>query len=1120
MNRWVLHFYKSSVLSKNPRLFSGLKNFRSNLSVIRSFSLFGCLALLFFSCEKSKEAQLFKTLTAGETGLAFSNNLDTLSEVSILDYLYFYNGGGVAVGDLNNDQLPDVYFTSNMGKNKLFLNKGNFKFEDVTEKAGVAGKSDWNSGVVMADVNGDGNLDIYVCAVVGINGFEGKNELFINNADGTFTEASGEFGLDFETYSSSAAFFDYDNDGDLDMYLLNHAVHSVNSFGPAKIREKRVYESGDKLLRNDNNYFVDVSEEAGIFGGYNSYGLGVVNADFNLDGFTDIYVCNDFHEDDYFYLNNGDGTFTESIKDYFGHTSRFSMGNDVADINHDGLPDLISLDMLPEDEKVLKASDGDEGIDVLELRINQLQYHYQFTRNMLQINQGDHFVETALYSGVAATDWSWSALFADYNSDGEEDLFVFTGIPKRPNDLDYIKYLSNEEIQKKINQTNLVDREALKLMPSGVVKNYLFEGQAGIKFKDRSDEWIKNTPVISNGAALADFDNDGDLDVITNNLNQGPFIYQNRTDSQSNYLKIKLRYKEKNLFGTGTKVLSYHQGILQSKQMFTTRGFQSSSDPVVHFGYGVQPKVDSLLVVWPDNSIQKLIDVQTDQTLEIAYKKNLPVVSLKRLYSTKKTLFKKVSIDSFGIDYAHKENRYTDFNRQKLIPYKISDKGPAVAVGDLNQDGLDDLFFGSSIYGKSEVYFQKDGKFEKSGQPNIEKDSLFEDIDAAIADFNKDGNNDLYVLSSGGEYYRDSKYLLDRIYSGKDEFSLAEAVLPEIYANSSVVRPCDFDQDGDLDLFVGGGYVSFDFGKIPESYLLENTNGRFEKIDNAEILHAGMITDARWSDIDLDGDQDLVVVGEWMSPTVFLNDQGRFIRKTDFLETPLNGLWQQLEFFDIDQDGDLDIVLGNWGLNSKFKASKEFPMQMIYGDIDQNKTTETIISIEKGGKYYPLMGLDEMAAQLTLLKKKFNDYASFAGKTTGEIFDQTLLENTTQYQVHELASGYLLNTNGKYTFKPFSEELQLAPLTRFLKADFDGDGKEELLCGGNFFGVIPFHGRFDAFQGYLIKDVQNITATPKLGLNLFSKMVRGLKKIKIGNRDYLLVVPNNEKPELYLIEEN
>ncbi len=500
------------------------------------------MVFLSLSCG-SKEGELFKNPTPKETGITFENTLTETDDLNILDYLYFYNGGGVSTGDINNDGLADIFFSGNMVKNKLYLNKGGLKFEDITELAGVAGNSSWNTGTVMGDVNGDGLLDIYVCAVVGINGFDGYNELFINQGNSTFVESAEEYGLDFDSFSSSATFLDYDLDGDLDIYLLNHAVHTQESFGKADLRFKRNYQTGDKLLRNENGKFIDVSEEAGIYGGVNGYGLSVAVSDFNQDGYPDIYVGNDFHEDDYYYLNNGDGTFTEGIKKYFGHTTRFSMGTDVADINHDGWPDILSLDMLPEDETVLKSSEGDDNIQTQKLRIEKFGYHYQFTRNMLHLNQpGSSFAEIALYSGIAATDWSWSGLFGDYDQDGEQDLFISNGIPKRPNDLDFINFASNDQIKKKINNTKLVDQQALDMMPSAKVHNYLFKGTSDLLFEDKSGSWIVNDTLISGATAMADFDNDGDLDLVTNNINSPASLYINKTDGKNNYLKIKLKY--------------------------------------------------------------------------------------------------------------------------------------------------------------------------------------------------------------------------------------------------------------------------------------------------------------------------------------------------------------------------------------------------------------------------------------------------------------------------------------------------------------------------------------------------------------------------------------------------
>ncbi len=1078
------------------------------------------LLLVLLSCQKKEKDLLFDEMNGRDVGIDFVNRVADTQELSILDYLYFYNGGGVAVGDINNDGLTDIYLVSNLENNKLYLNKGNFQFEDITESAGVSGSSEWNSGTTMADVNGDGYLDLYVCAVVGINGFEGVNELFINNQDGTFTESAKKYGLDFESYSSTASFFDYDNDGDLDMYLLNHAVHSVNSFGPASIRDNRVYESGDKLMRNDGGTFVEVSDEAGIFGGYNSYGLGIATSDFNNDGFIDIYICNDFHEDDYFYLNNGDGTFSESLKQYFGHTSRFSMGSDVADINHDGFMDLITLDMLPEEEKVLKSSDGDEGLDILDLRIKKLGYHFQFSRNMLQINQGgENFLESALLSGVAATDWSWSALFEDYNLDGEMDLFVFTGIPKRPNNLDYIKYFSNEEIQKKIDQTNLIDQEALKLMPSGNVKNYIFEGGSGIRFKDQTGNWISNDTLISNGAAYADFDNDGDIDVITNNLNRPPTLYKNKGNTLGSFLSLQFEYGKQNVFGLGTKVITFDRGKIQVKQLFTTKGFQSSSEPLLHFGFGRTTVIDSLWVIWPDQTVQKLYNQKTNEKLVVKVSKTREKLLPYHPSDNDQKVFIPINIDSLGITYEHVENDYNDFNRQKLIPYKISDKGPATVVKDFNGDELDDLFLGSSIFNQSKLYFQKDGMFFEAEQNVLKMDSLKEDVSAVIEDFNGDGQNDLFVMSSGGDYYRESVNLLDRIYYGdKNGLKNKADVLPLIYENGSLARADDFDKDGDMDLFIAGGYKAYDFGKIPGSYLLKNEGGKFLPYQTEIFEKLGMITDLRWTDFDRDGYTDLVVIGEWMSPRFFKNKEGRFEEVLLLEDEKLNGLWQQMDLLDIDGDGDQDIVLGNWGLNSKLKASENFPLQMYYGDYDNNGTTETIISIEKNGKYYPLLGKDELASQINSLKKKFTSYEAFAGKQTEEIFEQEVLLKMDKFEVRELASGYLENVNGKYRFHPFTDELQLAPITRFLVYDFDKDGKDEILMGGNFTGLIPFHGKLDAMPGYILESPTNFTSTAGLGLDLSNKLLRGLEIIHLNDQDFLWITLNNRKPELYKIQ--
>ncbi|UOY04824.1 VCBS repeat-containing protein [Muricauda sp. SCSIO 64092] len=1064
--------------------------------------------LVLAGCKKSGD--LFHNPSPRETGIDFANSITENDELNILDYLYFYNGGGVAIGDINNDGLPDIYLSGNQVKNKLYLNKGGLNFEDITEQAGVGGQSSWNTGSVMADVNGDGLLDIYVCAVVGTNGFVGYNELFINNGNLTFSEQAGLYGLDFESYSSSAAFLDYDLDGDLDMYLLNHAVHTSESYGKADLRYRRNYETGDRLLKNDNGKFVDVSEEAGIYGGVNGYGLGVAISDFNMDGYPDIYVGNDFHEDDYYYLNNGDGTFTESLRRYFGHTSRFSMGNDVADINHDGLPDLISLDMLPEEEVVLKSSEGDENLQVQKLRIDDFGYHYQFTRNMLYVNQPDgNYMETALMSGVAATDWSWSALFGDYDQDGHQDLFVANGIPKRPNNLDFIKFVSNEQIQQKINNTNLMDQEALELMPSGTTRNFIFKGDGKLSFDDKSAHWISNDTLVSGATAYGDLDNDGDLDLVVNNLNSPALIYENKTNDKANYLKVRLDYNSKNRYGIGSKIYAYYNGSLQLKELFLSRGFQASSEPLVHFGLGEINVLDSLKIVWPDRSHQTIPKVRANQTLMVSPRDTKPFGTKGPITKSNPMFTKDTS--RLGINFTHKEDNYLDFNREKLIPYRISDRGPAFAMGDLNSDGKADLFFGGSKFFPGTFYKQLDSSFVKMELPRIQKDSVTENIAVAIADFNADGANDIIVGNGGGDFYNEAQPLQDRYYLSKEDGFQAKD-FPKIFQNTSVIEPFDYDQDGDLDVFVGGHTITAKFGEEVNSYVLTNTQGTFEI--NKGFQFSGMVTDAIWDDFDQDGNTDLIIVGEWMSPRFFQNKNGTFV-ETNVLTN--SGLWQSIHPFDIDGDGDRDYLLGNWGLNSKFKASKKHPLRLYFSDFDGNGQTETITAFEKDGKYYTLEGLDGLASQMVSLRKKFNSYQSFAGKSIEELFDPKQLQSAKIHEVTTLASGYLKNNKGAFEFVPFPNVMQVAPLLDFVSGDFDGDGQEEVLVGGNYFGVKPYHGRFDSFPGALIQNENEIVLGNLLGLDFTQKSIRHMETLTVNRQDYLLAVFNNGAAEVYKI---
>lgn len=1067
----------------------------------------------FFSCTENN--QLFERLSSKHSGITFKNQVTSTENFNIIDYPYFYNGGGVAVGDINGDDLPDIFFSGNQVRNRLYLNKGNLKFEDITESAGVGGSSSWNTGSIMADVNGDGLLDIYVCAVVGIRNLLGHNELFINNGDNTFTERSAEYGLDFQTYCSSAAFLDYDLDGDLDMYLLNHAIHTVESFGHANLRNNRTDETGGKLLRNDDGKFVDVSQEANIYGGVNGYGLGVAISDFNSDGYPDIFVGNDFHEDDYLYFNNGNGTFAEKGKEAFTMMSKFSMGNDVADINHDGLPDLITLDMLPEDEVTLKRSVDEENFGIMRLRTEKYGYYYQFPRNMLQINNGNgSFTESALMSGIAATDWSWSALFADYDLDGHQDLFISNGIPRRPNDLDYIKYVSSEEVSKIIGSTRLADEKALAFMPSGVANNYIFKGSGAFSFNNKSKEWLPDEKTCSTATALGDLDRDGDLDIIINNINEEASIYINKSKNSFGYLKIAIKEDGPNTNGLGAKVYTYHNGLVQMKEMYSARGFQSSSEPIVHFGYGNAEIIDSVIIKPVRGGKQTFYNVKLNQKLLVEIDNGVKHDSV--IVKNNSKLFERVNASDLGLDFIHKEDDYTDFDRIKLLPYQLSDRGPASAVGDINGDGLTDLFFGSSKHIPNQIFIQGNDKFERLNFPGIRRDSINEEVDAVIQDFNNDGKNEIFVGTGGADFYGKSRPLLDGYYQfSADDFVFTE--LQDLYENASCVRVADFDQDGDLDIFVGNQSVSNDFGRIPRSYLLVNNDGKFIPAQSNIFDQLGMVTDAVWHDYNSDGQLDLIVVGEWMHPIFLTNNNGIF-KHTDLGLTNLNGLWQSIQPFDIDKDGDIDYVLGNWGLNSKYLASKRYPLKMYYGDFDDNGSSETILAIEKRGEYYPLDGLDILASQISGLKRKFTDYKSFAGKTIEEVFTRTQLKNAKLFVIQQLASGYLINESGKFHFVEMPAELQLAPIMASFKYDFNSDGNEEVLIGGNYFGLQPFHGRFGSFSGALIDSDLSITMGHQIGLELFNVSVRAFNVISFKKNNYLVVTINNGEIQIYRLK--
>jgi len=1064
-------------------------------------------SVLLAGCNSFKsEKPLFQSLDSTQTGVGFVNRLVPSAKLNILDYLYFYNGGGVSAGDINNDGLTDLYFVSNQGKNRLYLNKGNFKFEDITDKAGVEGFSDWQTGSTMADVNGDGLLDIYVCAVGNFRGLEGANELYINNGKGpdgvpTFTEKAADYGLDFTGFSTQAAFFDYDHDGDLDCYLLNHAVHTSRSYDRVTARNLRNNESGDYLYENQLvtktgrtpagkiARFTNVSEKAGIFGAAMGYGLGISVADLNNDGWEDLYISNDFHEDDYYYINNQNGSFTESVKKAFKHTSRFSMGNDVADVNNDGFADVMTLDMYPEDEVVEKSSLGEDPLDIYYYKL-AYGYMHQYSRNCLQVNvSGKKFMDVGAMAGVAATDWSWSPLLADYDNDGIKDLFVANGIVHRPNNLDYVKFAADDSLRYAMETSNSLDERATKLMPEGKVHNYLYRGTPSLQFEDKSTAWGFETPTFSNGAVYADLDNDGDLDLITNNIDDPAGVYQNNANSlfpDNHYLKVKLTGEGANTFGVGAKVVLKTKNGLQLQQLMPTRGFESSVEPVLNFGLGNLTAVDSLIVIWPNQRMEVQTNVKTGQTLTLK-QTNAHQDAYNYSFTSPPTpaLFEEIT-DRSPIAYQHQENKdYYDFVREPLMPFLASTEGPKLAVGDVNGDGLDDIYAGGAKWQAGSLLLQQaGGRFLPSVQPAFRQDSVYEDVDAAFFDADGDKDLDLYVVSGGNEFYNKMTQQFDRLYlnDGKGNFTRSEKSLPPMFDNKSCVRPHDIDGDGDLDLFVGGRVVGYAYGTTPNSYLLINEGKgpggepRFvDKTDQRapELRKAGLVTDAVWVDYDNDKDLDLIVAGDWMPIQLYSNQKGKLTKVEDLTadQTPLNGFWQCLTAADFDHDGDMDLVAGNLGLNNKFIKQSQPALKMWVKDIDNNQQVEQILAYQRNGHWYSVAFKDELGKQIpSVINKRFNDYKSFAGKPIDEIFADGELKGAIEYEVNQFASVYLENQAGHFVVHPLPTLAQVSKLFAFQVDDVDNDGYADVLAGGNFYGVSTYQGRYDANFGLILKN--------------------------------------------------
>jgi len=1064
--------------------------------------------VLLVGCKNTTSSKTFllTKVSPAETGIDFKNQLKEDANHSIINYIYFYNGGGVATGDINNDGLPDLFFVSNQNQNKLYLNKGDFKFEDITKKSNLKSSADWNTGVTMVDINNDGYLDIYVCAVSQLLDFKGHNELYINNGDNTFTEKSAEYGLDFKGYSTQSYFFDYDKDGDLDVYIVNHAVHTNLSHGKASKRNKRTPLVGDVLLQNNNGVFTDISDEAGIFGGLNGYGLSASIADFNNDGWDDIYVCNDFHEDDYYYINNKNGTFSEQLSSAFSTISRFSMGSDAADITGNGYQDLMTLDMLPNDEKVLKETEGDDAMLNMQANLKNLGYSDQYSRNMLQINQnGEFFNETALYNGIADTDWSWSPLFADFNNDGHQDLFISNGILRRPNSLDFKKYVSSTF--KKYGQKKGVDwlYKSINEMPSGSVPNQIFKGNSA-RFKETTGNWLAKEASLSNGAVYVDLDLDGDLDLVTNNVNAPAGIFKNNSSAKTKSASFQLAYKGNNKEAIGAKVHLYSNGKKQTKQIFKSRGFLSSTEAKVHFGLDTIAKIDSVIVVWPNLEVQKIEAISANPLTKITYS------STKRLFATGiKTPINETFKEDNLIDYMHEEDSYNDFFAEKLMPYKVSTLGPALAIADIDNNGFEDIFIGGASGDAAALYMNSGTSFQKKTLVEFEKDKAFEDNDAAFIDIDKDGDLDLYV-ASGIHEKRDLDYEIDRLYINTNgSFKRSENKTLINPLNTSTIIAYDHNKDGDEDIFIGNLSNPGSFGATVNSAILNN-DGKGNYTIHLKFNFNGRVTDAVWADVNNDNQKDLLIASEWDTPKIYINNKGNFTLQE--LPESLHGLWQSIAAFDVDLDGDQDIVLGNWGENNRFTKYIENPIYFYFGDFDKNGKKESIITYKVGEEYYPLNTKDELASQMNVMRKKFVNHANFSLTPFNKIFNDSIIAKAKRSQIHTLSSGYLENNNGKFSdFVPFEASLQMGPITSFTKVTIHN--KNQLLISGNSLKVNTYHGGYTALKGYFMSDVKNVEPVSKYGIQPFHNQIKETAVVKMKNKSLLLVLSNNDRLKTY-----
>lgn len=1091
------------------------------------------LAFLLFSCSDrqntSQQETLFKLLTPERTNIHFVNRLDYTEAVNTYTFKNFYNGGGVGLGDFDNDSLLDIFFTGNLVSNKLYRNIGGLRFEDISESSGLASLGSWSTGVSIVDINSDGFLDIYVCKSGPPEGNKRANELFINNGDLTFSEEATAYGLDFIGLSTHAAFFDYDKDGDLDCYLLNNSIRSIGGYDLRK--DQRLIpdpQGGNKMLRNDGGRFVDVSAAAGIYTSEIGFGLGVTVGDVNKDGWPDLYVSNDFFEKDYLYINRRDGTFKESLELYLREISLGSMGADMADINNDGLPEIFVTEMLPESDDRLKTTSQFENWDRYQASVKQGYYH-QFSRNVLQLNNGNGtFSEISRLAGVDATDWSWGALIFDMDHDGNKDIFVANGIFKDLLDQDYVNFVSNRNMVREILlREGTVIKQLIDSIPSNKITNYAFHSQGNLVFKNKAEEWGLGQLTHSNGSAYGDLDNDGDQDLVLNNVNMEAFVYENRADQlrqQNGSLSVMLHGEGGNIFALGAKVTLEAGGRLLYQEHSPMRGFMSSVDYKLNFGLGDVAIVDSLIVEWPDGRVTIRKGIKPNQLLHLYQKEAGP--SKKRGVNTSVAPYF-TAAELKGAAFRHHESDFVDFDRDRLLFNMISNEGPCLCTGDANGDGLDDFYVGGAKNQPGSLFVQSaSGNFDRLNQSVFDADSVSEDTDCLFFDANRDGKQDLYVASGGNEFSSSSAALLDRLYinSAGGRLEKSTQLLPAAgrFESSSTVEAGDYDNDGDSDLFVGVRVIPGMYGVPAHGYLLQNDgSGHFKNV-TPEVARAlqgiGMIRDAKWVDIDNDSFADLVVVGDWMAITVLKNKHGEELVKAEAGLDKTNGWYNTVEVADLNDDGLMDLVTGNHGLNSRFKASEGEPLNLHINDFDQNGSIEHITTRYYQGRPLPLVLRQDLVMQIPSLKKKYLHFDYYKGQTIEDIFLPDQLKNTITLSAVTMESAVWLNGgDGTFIKKDLPFEAQLSPAYALMIEDFDGDENLDILMGGNLSRAKPETGIYDASYGVVLKGdgKGKFTAVSptKSGLSIQGE-IRALRKISARSR-VLVVARNNDYVTFY-----